>query len=335
MELDFAHATRNLVPDEVLSYLEGRNGNIILFGAGKSGDYFQTLLDSRGIKASCYCDNSPQQQGTVKNELPVYSYKDAAEKYPDACICITSCYSDEIHKQLKNKEDVVDVMRTCSWETTDKLTESGEVDFIRGYLDELDDVYGNILADGKSKDVMRGILNYRLTRKETYIQEIADSSGEYFDDSIIRDKTKINSFIDGGAWTGDTIDAFIDWKQGAYSRIWCFEAEKATSELLRNHIAGRGYRNISVFNNALWDKKESISFFDSNGSGGGVLSKWRYGQGSDLLCRWNSGGRCYFRACRYDKTGHRGSGSECPARNAQYNNTRQTHPRDMHLPQAG
>lgn len=270
MNLDFEHSTKNLVPNETLAYLKGKSGNIILFGAGKSGDYFHELMNTHGIQAACYCDNSPQKQGTIKNSLPVYSYDVAILKYPDAAICITSCYSDEIQHQLQDRHDVFSVMNTCNWETANSCTKSDEEEFIRNHLKELNDVYNDILQDDKSKAVMQGILNYRLTRKTSYIAQIADVAGEYFDDSIITDKTRINSFIDGGAWTGDTLDSFISWKNGKYTHVYCFEAERNTSLLLKKYVSNKNYENVTVFNNALWNKTEKIAFFDSNGSGGGI-----------------------------------------------------------------
>lgn len=269
MKLDFEHATRNLVSDETMSYLKGKSGNIILFGAGKSGDYFQSLLEKYGIQASCYCDNSLMKQGSVKNGLPVYSYAEAETRYPGATVCITSCYSFEIEKQLGGRGDILSVMNTCNWETSGGWTESDEASFIRKNYEKLDAVYHNILKDDKSRAVMQGILNFRLTRNNAYISDIADSKREYFDDSIIRGKPSINNFIDGGAWTGDTLDAFINWKNGRYVNVYCFEAECETASILKKHIADKGYNNITVFNNALWDRNQKIDFFNSNGSGGG------------------------------------------------------------------
>ncbi len=269
MNLDYAHGTKNLVSEEILVKLKERSGNIILFGAGKSGTYFHSLLRKYGIRAACYCDNSPQKQGIDKEGLPVYSYKDAITAYPCATICITSCYSEEIEKQLSGYKDVISVMNTCNWETTDKITESSEIEFIHHHEKELEAIYSTVLKDDKSRAVMQGILNYRLTRINSYIRTIADTNGEYFDDSIIHNKSSINSFVDGGSWTGDTIDTFIKWKKGRYSHIYCFEAEKETSRALKKHIEDRKYENITVFNNAMWNKKEKLSFFNSNGSGGG------------------------------------------------------------------
>ena len=270
LNLDFANSTKNLVSEETMKYLKNKSGNIILFGAGKSGDYFQSLLDSYGIKAVCYCDNSKQKQGTIKNGLSIYSCDEALSKWPEATICITSCYSSEIELQLAGRKDVLSVMNTCSWETTDKTLESKEEDFIRTNLDELNYIYNNILHDGKSRAVMQGILNYRLTRNSTYIKNIAEEIGEYFDDKIIHNKSDINFFIDGGAWTGDTLDSFINWKNGAYSHIYCFEAERETSQVLQLHIETHSYKDVTVINKALWNKKQRIDFFNSNG---GVLPR--------------------------------------------------------------
>lgn len=73
-------------------------------------------------------------------------------------------------------------------------------------------------------------------------------------------------FIDGGCFTGSTIDDFIKWN-GNYKKVYSFEPEFAQYERCKEKFAHD--EKVEILNNAVWNKRESLHFVN-NGAGSHV-----------------------------------------------------------------
>lgn len=85
----------------------------------------------------------------------------------------------------------------------------------------------SLLADEKSKKVWRGVMQYRMY-KTPILPELYSENDQYF----VKDLLQISPdevFIDGGAYTGDTIQQFIDTarkQKVCYKKIIAFEPDE-------------------------------------------------------------------------------------------------------------
>lgn len=73
-------------------------------------------------------------------------------------------------------------------------------------------------------------------------------------------------FIDGGCFTGSTIDDFIKWN-GNYKKVYSFEPEFAQYERCKEKFAHD--EKVEILNNAVWNKRERLHFVN-NGAGSHV-----------------------------------------------------------------
>ena len=62
MRIELDNAITDIVNNTVLKELK-KDKNVIIFGAGASGDWAADLLRSHGIFPKCYCDNSSRKWG--------------------------------------------------------------------------------------------------------------------------------------------------------------------------------------------------------------------------------------------------------------------------------
>lgn len=69
--------------------------------------------------------------------------------------------------------------------------------------------------------------------------------------------------MDCGAYRGDTLNRFINWSGNEYKKIFAIEADKKNFIELENLVRERKYKNISLFNCGVWDKKGVITFKSS------------------------------------------------------------------------
>ena len=80
MYLEWEQATGCLIDSAILEKLKNYQ-NIIIFGAGDSGDWTLEFLRQHDIFPRCYCDNSQQKWGKEKNGLFIRKFTDAVQEY--------------------------------------------------------------------------------------------------------------------------------------------------------------------------------------------------------------------------------------------------------------
>lgn len=253
--------------------------NILLFGAGKSGDYFLKVLLENNINPTCYCDNFKDKQGKERNGLPIYSFETAIAKYPKAAICITSVFSQVIYQQIINynnklKKQVFNVMNTMNWETDSFTTISREKEWIQKHENQFIETL-NLLEDDKSKKTLEGILNFRISRDVKYLMNIVSTKCAYFDEDLfpIESRYKYRNFVDGGSFTGDTLQQYIFFMgEFKYESVYCFEPDEMAVNILKDNIKTNQFKNVIVRKTALWSVVNTINFYESGAGGSSVYN---------------------------------------------------------------
>lgn len=239
MELDFEHSTTQILDDQKIKAVRAYR-DILIFGGGESGDWVRSLLRSWGICPKCYIDNYKPKQGTIKNGLLVMSFEDAITKYEDACICIGSLWADEIIRQIRDYDSTlldrtIDFRGAMVWEIKGKLFQSEEADYIKQNKSQFDKLESELL-DVESKHVLRGILNYRITRDWAYLKDVVCNGKEYVDPEIVPCTLfgeQEGEIIDGGAFDGDTLDLLAECYNANRLTIHCYEPSRDNANRIR------------------------------------------------------------------------------------------------------
>ena len=162
------------------------------------------------------------------------------------------------------------------WEIFEKKYISNEVNYICKNINSFNQLY-TLLYDEESKSVLENLLNYRLTRMSKYLKPYCNRQKDlYFDEEIIG--KDINVYIDGGVFDGETVKRYIDYVNGNYSKIYCFEAEPESINRTKTFINVNGVKNIELIENALWDQKAALRFKLSGAGGSRVI-----GQGDNSI----------------------------------------------------
>lgn len=125
----------------------------------------------------------------------------------------------------------------------------------------------SLLSDQRSKEIYRNQIKYRSTYKRKYSKPY-NISNQYFPDDIIRLKRN-ETFIDCGAFVGDTVKKFEKKTKGNYVKIVCFEPDLENFKRLRKNT----YRNedIVIYNQGCW-KENTVLKFDNIGSTSSAVS---------------------------------------------------------------
>lgn len=186
--------------------LEGPLSRIALFGAGAAGHEALSYLQSKGVTIQCVIDNSPQKQGGMVNGIPVVSVDHPLAISASIVLITTKTSVNEIRKQLQ---------------ALDKNSMPFDAFFVLDNLDRYTWVRNEILTDDVSRVSLDGILLSMLTSSFKYCTDIMDAT-PYFCLAHFQNIGE-ESFVDAGAYVGDTVERFIWANTGLFRQIHVFE----------------------------------------------------------------------------------------------------------------
>lgn len=134
--------------------------------------------------------------------------------------------------------------------------------FILENKDFFEHFYQN-LSDQHSKDSFVAYLLSKTRQDMIYLPPIFEKI-QYFPKGIIN-FTKEESYVDCGAFTGDTIADFLKATGGAYRHIWAAEPDKSNYRQLMNYINEEKLTCIDVVNKGIYSSAGKLPF-QENGS---------------------------------------------------------------------
>lgn len=251
----------------ILNKCKEEKRTIVLFGAGENGLMNLKYFRKYGLSDDLvFCDNDPDKHGTLIDGIPVISINDLKTKYKNSSIVITPRIGhDEISLQLKENNLDKNIINQSHEQTI-----ISEIQFYEDYRNYYNVIYDNrymfaqlfkILSDDKSKVIFYDRLNYCITANSKYLIPMTSKNVQYFDSDIFK-LTKDEILIDGGAFTGDTAEAFILQTNGEFSKIYSFEPEKDKHSDFLNKYSS--YKNIELIPCGLWRKKDMLKFSAEN-----------------------------------------------------------------------
>jgi len=240
---------------------------LMLFGAGAAAVFTLQNLKKNGIVAECFCDNDRKKQGRKIYGLPVYSYDDFRERYKNGYNIIISTANMKIlfdwligrGEKKENVHYMADFRDPWSAHTDYSFIKMNEAEFAEAY---------ESLADELSKRVFVNVLNCKLSGDTRLIAQVR-SYGQYFDPEAVK-LSGTEVFVDIGAYTGDTIEAFLRQAGGRYGRIVALEPDSVNFEKLRKYISDRGIKRADVIKKGAWNEKAVLSFADEMTGSSGV-----------------------------------------------------------------
>lgn len=247
---------------------------VILFGAAKMGVIYADLCNKNKIKILAFCDNDKSKYKSLIKNIEVISPDVLKDKYrKNVQIIITSLYDDEIKKQLirlgfKNIWSHT-FFSTLFANRFSVLSWTNYINTINTNRFELINLF-KILGDIESKKVFLNIISFRLTLSRKYLKSVArDIENIYFDDSVYK-LSRNETFVDVGAFDGDTVKLFVMVNSNKFKKIYCFEPDNKSYWNLKKFVDKKGDKRIKIFKYGLGLKSETVYFTNDGGLGSKV-----------------------------------------------------------------
>ncbi len=134
-------------------------------------------------------------------------------------------------------------------------------EFLEKNLKEIEKAY-SLLCDEQSKRVFENIVRFQITGDLNYCFNCESNKDEAFE---ILNLCENESFLDLGAYRGDTINEFLHYVE-KYEKIIAVEPDKRTFRKLQ--INCENLSNCITLNNAIWNESKELLFDGNKGRGG-------------------------------------------------------------------
>lgn len=156
-------------------------------------------------------------------------------------------------------------------------------DFFQTHLEKFQQVYSN-LADDLSRMVYRNILAFKLTgrpeflapattvRSEiytnliaSYCKQVAPDASDANDINDPNDTVDKLSFVDMGAYKGDTIEEFLSYYGKNYGDIYAFEPNSKNYTKMCNNLENKNITRFHAYNACAWKESCEVTFTANEG----------------------------------------------------------------------
>lgn len=132
-----------------------------------------------------------------------------------------------------------------------------------------------ILADEKSRQVLEDIVSYKLTGEIKYLKSCETDETEAFS---LLNIGGCETYMDLGAYNGDTVEKFLKLSGGNYREIFALEPDPRNFKKMLARHSGLSAETFHPVNAAAWSEDAALQFKKSGGRNSSVCNQ--YGRGA-------------------------------------------------------
>lgn len=254
--------------EKVLMKLK-RARHIVIFGAGDRARFLAEFLLKKGIEFEAFWINRQYfSEGlTVRfhnQDKPVRCYEEEINRRSEITIVLGIAQSIiDIH--MFDREGILEIIPINVGVRDDYLMEH---EFYASRANELDWLYDR-LADDDSREYLYAHLYGRLTGRDILFQPSGWTDPQYIFDEFMRWNEK-ECYIDCGAYTGDSIEEFIEKMPPQMKKftVYALEPDRNNYKMLQEKYGGT--LQIKCLCLGAYSKKGTVLFENSNGEASAV-----------------------------------------------------------------
>jgi FkbM family methyltransferase len=252
-----------------------RRDRIVLFGARKLGRKTLAGLRAVGIEPLAFSDNDPQTWGTTLDGLSVYSPDDAAQRFGTDAVFVVTIWgrgaSDSMAQRRQSLaalgcERVIPFV-PLFWKYASTFLPHAALDLPHYVIESAGEVKRcfDILSDESSK---AGLVEQVAWRIRGDFDALSDPvADEIYFPEFVDSLQALETFVDCGAYDGDTVMRFLERNDYLFNRVFAFEPDPANFLALQENVARLPKEiadRIEVSRQAVGEQKQMASFAATN-----------------------------------------------------------------------
>ncbi len=233
--------------------LQNTTEPIIMYGTGNGADKVVDVFEKLNIKLSGITASSGFVRERFFRDFPVKPLEYFEEKYDNFTIVITFGTSipdvmDNIFNISKKHRVLVPCVPVIGTEIFDRT-------FLEKHTEEINLAH-SLLADDFSKKVFEEYVNFQFGGRIEVLKEIETPEYEVYENILKLNQDE--TFVDIGAYRGDTVEKFVKLTNGNYKKIVAAEPDYKTYQKLISNC--EKLLNFTGVNAAITDFDGEIGF---------------------------------------------------------------------------
>ena len=257
------------VANDMWDILASEKRPIVVYGMGNGADKLIERFNKYGITISDFFASDGFVRGHFFHGMRVKSFSEIKETYEDFVIVLSFA---------SNRAEVVDMLADIDSKHemyVPDMPVAGEEyfdrEFYNTHYEEIASAY-NLFADEDSKNAYASIINYKLTGKMKYLMDAYSDKDELYDEL---NGKEIESYIDAGAYNGDTAKEAIEYFP-RLREIIAIEPDPKNYKKLVKFSDTVTSPKISAVNAAVWSEVGGGEFLASGNRNSSVSSTASY-----------------------------------------------------------
>ena len=248
-------------------YLKTAGKPVVLYGTGDGADKVLARLAETGVPVSSIFASDEFVRGQQFHGFTVQAYSElmALQKKVIVLIAFASELPDvmeRFYKLASVHETYAPHVPVFSGEET--VTPA----WIKKHETKLLAVYDR-LADAVSRATFASVLNYKLSGKLSYLQACTTNRAD--DMRTIFSFGGEETYLDLGAYNGDTVQEFLQLTRGRYKKIVALEPDPKNFKKLTDFVRQNELKHIPCLQAGVWNDCGSLEL---TGNGGRQSTFW-------------------------------------------------------------
>jgi len=266
---------------EIAGRIAGRT-DVVMFGSGYLGRHVYRDLDALPFNVVAFVDNDSTLWGSSIDGLEILSPEDAVARFgQDALWLITIYTNSRVIEQCRALGVPWVTCAELSWVLPEPHPQSlvfGSPERLASSAMEIE-AAASIWADAESQAEYRSQVRWRFLLDYAALRPPRPMAELYFPSDLIRPLPD-EVFVDCGAFTGDTIEAFIAGRGGQFGQIVAVEPDPLNCRALQDRVDGwsrSGVGPIRIEPLAVGSRRGRLQF-EATGTAGSSI-----GSGLDIV----------------------------------------------------
>ena len=235
-------------------YLKTTDKPVVLYGTGDGADKVIARLAAENVAIAGVFASDEFVRGQKFCGHTVRKYSELMSAKTQLIVLI--CFASERPEQLERFYRLAQAQETYAPHVPvfagDAVTDFA---WLAAHEREIQSVYDR-LADDVSREVFAAVMNYRVSGKMAYLRECTTNRAEDMDSLFTFGMTE--TYVDTGAFTGDTVEEFLRLTDGNYKKIFAVEPDPKNFAKLTAYIRNRRLDKIEIIQAGAWNSSGSM-----------------------------------------------------------------------------
>ena len=247
------------INDCLWNYLKCTNKKIVLYGMGDGAEKVKAVLDKNNVQVDGIMASDEFVRGQIFLGYKVKKLSEIEEELKDFIVLV--CFGTQLPDVMAHIVAISEKHELYAPNVPVVGEGVFDLAFARQHRGELKAAY-SLLEDEQSKKVFENIIRYKLSGRIDYLFSVQTDPREIYSFLKLGDN---ETFVDLGAYNGDTAAEFIKETGGRFEKIYAAEPDSRNFRKLCERLCDE--KRIEAFNCGAWSEDTTLFFSSDKGRG--------------------------------------------------------------------